>query len=218
MALQSATATSSAAATPRISPSLILAPLPYDESALEPLISARTVAVHYGKHHRNYVDQLVRLVSGTRFESMPLVDIIHATSGVSAHTAIFHNAAQAWNHGFYWRSLSPNGGGRLPAALITKVEASFGSVDAMKRQFATAAIDAFGSGWAWLVQDGTSLHVMTTSNAGTPLTERVRPLLTIDVWEHAYYLDVQNRRAEYVTGVLDKLINWQFALDNLDTR
>ena len=204
--------------SPSISHTLLQPPLAYSESALEPVISARTLAIHYGKHHKAYLDNLVKLVADTRFAPMSLEEIIHATSGVAAHTAIFNNAAQAWNHAFYWRSLTPNGGGRLPAALAERVEASFGSIDAMKTKLAAAATGEFGSGWAWLVQDGSSLHVMTTSNAGTPLTERLRPLLTIDVWEHAYYLDFQNRRADYVNGVLEKLVNWQFAADNLGAR
>lgn len=192
-----------------------LPPLPYAESALEPLISARTVAIHHGVHQRTYLENLERLVVGTRFAGLSLEDVIHATSGVGAHTAIFNNAAQAWNHAFYWRSLTPNGGGRLPAPLAARVQASFGSTEAMLKALTGAAVAEFGSGWAWLVQDGGSLHVITTANAGTPLTERLRPLLAIDLWEHAYYLDVQNRRAAYIEGVLGRLINWQFALDNL---
>jgi superoxide dismutase, Fe-Mn family len=192
-----------------------LPPLPYAESALEPVISARTVALHHGTHQRGYLDKLGTLIAGTRFATMSLEGVIHATSGVAAHAAIFNNAAQAWNHAFYWRSLTPHGGGRLPAPLAARAEASFGTVEAMVAKLSAAAVGEFGSGWAWLVQDGANLHVMTTANAGTPLTERLRPLLTIDVWEHAYYLDVQNRRADYVKGVMDRLINWQFALDNL---
>ena len=192
-----------------------LPPLPYAETALEPVISARTVGLHHGTHQRGYLDKLAKLVVGTRFANMSLEGIIHATSGVAAHAAIFNNAAQAWNHAFYWRSLTPNGGGRLPAPLAARAEACFGTIEAMIAKLSAAAVGEFGSGWAWLVQDGANLHVMTTANAGTPLTERLRPLLAIDVWEHAYYLDVESRRADYVKGVMDRLINWQFAYDNL---
>lgn len=192
-----------------------LPPLPYAESALEPVISARTVSIHHGKHHRAYLDNVAKMVAGTRFANLSLEEIIQATSGVAAHTVLFNNAAQAWNHGFYWKSLAPNGGGAPPAALATRAEASFGSVDAMLKKFAAAATGKFGSGWAWLVQDGARLEVVTTDDAGTPMTERLRPLLTIDVWEHAYYLDYQNRRAAHVEAVLEKLINWTFAVENL---
>ncbi len=192
--------------------------LPYSEAALEPVISARTVALHRGMHQRGYLDKVAKLVTGTRFAGLSLEDIVRATAGVDAHTALFNNAAQAWNHAFYWRSLTPNGGGPLPAPLAARVDASFGSAEALRKALSAAAVGQFGSGWAWLVQDGGTLHVLATSNAGTPLTERLRPLLVIDVWEHAYYLDVQNRRAAYVDGVLDKLINWQFAVDNLGSQ
>ena len=205
-------------AHPTVAVNHALPPLPYAEAALSPVISELTVSVHYQKHHRGYFDKLRELITGTPFSALTLEEIIRATSGVAEHIAIFNNAAQAWNHSFYWNSLSPSGGGRLPEELANRVEASFVTVDAMKKSLASAAVSHFGSGWAWLVQDGGNLHVMTTSNAGSPLTERLRPLLVIDVWEHAYYLDVQNRRIDYVTGVIDRLINWQFALDNLGPR
>jgi Fe-Mn family superoxide dismutase len=196
----------------------MLPALPYGKHALEPVVSAHTVSIHYGKHNQAYVDALNALIVDTRFASMSLEGIIHATVGVAAHEAVFNNAAQAWNHAFYWRSVGPAGGGTLPVALKKQVESAFGTVATMKKQFAAAATGQFGSGWAWLVQDGQTLRIMTTSNAGTPLTQHVNPLLTIDVWEHAYYLDVQNRRADYVDGVLEKLINWQFGQDNLKVR
>ena len=136
-------------------------------------------------------------------------------AGSAADTAVFNNAAQAWNHAFYWKSLRPRGGGVPPAALRDKMQSSFGDVETCRREFAAAALAQFGSGWAWLVENSGRLNILKTSNADTPLTLGVRPLLTIDVWEHAYYLDHQNRRADYVTAVLDHLINWEFALENL---
>jgi Fe-Mn family superoxide dismutase len=145
---------------------------------------------------------------------LSLEEVITATAGKADKVGVFNNAAQVWNHTFYWSSLSPNGGGEPPAALRQKIEASFGSVDACKKELATAATTQFGSGWAWLVKDGDKLQVTKTSNADLPLTKGLKPLLTIDVWEHAYYLDYQNRRVDYVNAVLDKLINWGFAADN----
>jgi Fe-Mn family superoxide dismutase len=198
------------AATP-----ITLPALPYPESALQPVISANTLGFHYGKHHRGYVDNLNKLAAGTEFADMPLEKIVAATAGKPDRVAIFNNAAQTWNHTFYWRSLKPNGGGEPPAALKRRMEESFGSVEACRKELANAAVTQFASGWAWLVADGNKLKVMKTGNADTPLTQGVKPLLTIDVWEHAYYLDYQNRRADYVNAVLDKLVNWQFAVDNL---
>ena len=191
----------------------VLPPLPYAQNALEPVISANTISFHYGKHHKGYIDNLNKLVIGTEFVGMPLDKIITATAGKADKAAIFNNAAQAWNHAFYWNSLTPNGGGEPPATFKIKIEASFGSMDACKKELAAAATTQFGSGWAWLVLDGDNLKVVKTSNADSPLTKGMKPLLTIDVWEHAYYLDYQNRRADYVNAVLDKLINWNFAAD-----
>lgn len=192
----------------------ILPPLPYADDALNPVISAKTIGFHYGKHHKGYVDNLNKLVAGTEFADMPLEDIITKTAGNTDKTAIFHNAAQTWNHTFYWRSLKPKGGGMLPAGLKQKIEASFGTVDACKKEFANAAVTQFGSGWAWLALDGGKIKVVKTADADVPITNGLIPLLTIDVWEHAYYLDYQNRRADYVNTVLDKLINWDFAAEN----
>ena len=194
----------------------VLPPLPFKEDALEPVISAKTISFHHGKHQKGYVDNLNKLVVGTDFAGMPLEKIITETAGKVDRTAIFNNAAQAWNHAFYWRSLSPKGGGEPPAALKQKIEASFGSLDACKKELATAAMGQFGSGWAWLVQDGDKLKVVKTGNADVPMTAGLKPLLVLDVWEHAYYLDYQNRRVDYVNTVLDKLINWAFAAENLD--
>ena len=193
----------------------VLPPLAYAKNALDPVISANTIGFHHGKHHKGYVDSLNKLVAGTELENFSLEKLIAETSGKAGSVAIFGNAAQAWNHAFYWRSLRPKGGGEPPATLKQRIEASFGDLDACKKELATAATTQFGSGWAWLVLDADKLKVLTTGNAGTPLTKGLRPLLTIDVWEHAYYLDYQNRRADYVNAVLDKLINWGFAADNL---
>jgi Fe-Mn family superoxide dismutase len=193
----------------------VLPLLPYAENALDPVISANTIGVHHGKHHQGYVDTLNKLIAGTPLAHLSLENLIAETAGKADKVAIFHNAAQAWNHAFYWRSLRPKGGGEPPAALKQKIDASFGSLDACRQQLATAATTQFGSGWAWLVLEGGMLKVVQTGNAGTPLTQGVKPLLTLDVWEHAYYLDYQNRRADYVNAVLNKLINWGFAADNL---
>jgi Fe-Mn family superoxide dismutase len=193
----------------------VLPPLPYADNALDPVISANTIGFHYGKHHKGYVDNLNKLVAGTEFANQALEKIIAGTAGKADQAAIFNNAAQIWNHTFYWRSLKPQGGGEPPAALKQLIEASFGNLDACKKELATAATTQFGSGWAWLVQDAGKLKVVKTGNAESPLTKGMKPLLTIDVWEHAYYLDYQNRRPDYVNAVLDKLINWGFAADNL---
>ena len=194
---------------------VVLPPLPWADSALAPVISANTIGFHYGKHHQGYVTNLNKLTAGTPMADQSLEQIVRATAGKADQAAIFNNAAQVWNHTFYWQSLKPGGGGEPPAALKAKMEASFGSVAACREELSKAATSQFGSGWAWLVADGDALKVVKTGNAETPLTGAMRPLVTIDVWEHAYYLDYQNRRADYVAAVLDKLINWEFALQNL---
>lgn len=192
-----------------------LPPLPYADNALEPIISAKTVGFHYGKHHQGYVDNLNKQILGTEFAGMPLEKIITGAAGKAEYTAIFNNAAQTWNHTFYWRSLRPKGGGAPPEALQHKIETSFGSLDACKKELATTAMAQFGSGWAWLVLNGDKIEVIRTSNADVPMTTGMHPLLVIDVWEHAYYLDYQNRRLDYVKAVLDTLIHWDFAAENL---
>jgi len=197
------------AASPHVLPAL-----PYAENALEPVITAKTMSFHYGKHHKGYVDNLNKLIAGTEYADLSLEKIITSTAGQPEKTAIFNNAAQTWNHTFYWNSMRAKGGGEPPAALKQKIEASFASVDACKKELASAAVSQFGSGWAWLVLEGGKLKVVKTANADVPLTTGMKPLLSIDVWEHAYYLDYQNRRADYVNAVLDKLINWEFALQN----
>jgi Fe-Mn family superoxide dismutase len=189
--------------------------LPYDQGALAPVISANTLSFHHGKHHKTYVDTLNKLIVGTEFADMPLEKIIKASARQPEQAMIFNNAAQAWNHAFYWKSLKPKGGGEPPAVLKKMMESSFGGVDACKKELSKAAVGQFGSGWAWLVQDGEKLKIVKTPDAKTPLTDGPAPLLTIDVWEHAYYLDYQNRRVDYVNALIEKLANWEFAAENL---
>jgi len=206
--------TSNSSTMPGAASPLVLPTLPYAENALEPIITAKTMSFHYGKHHKAYVDNLNKLIAGTEYAALSLEKIITSTAGKPEKAAIFNNAAQNWNHTFYWKSMSPKGGGEPPAALKRKIEAAFGSVDTCKKELAGAALAQFGSGWAWLVLEGDKLKVVKTANADMPMTMGLKPLLAIDVWEHAYYLDYQNRRADYVNAMLDKLINWEFALQN----
>jgi Fe-Mn family superoxide dismutase len=187
--------------------------LPFAENALDPVISANTLSFHYGKHHKAYVDNTLKLIAGTELEDRSLEEIVVATNK-EGKTGLFNNAAQAWNHNFYWTSLAATSSVALPAELKALLEANFGTVDDFKKQFTTAAVGQFGSGWAWLVLDNGKLAIVTTSNAGVPWLDGKKPLFTVDVWEHAYYLDYQNRRQAYVEAVLDKLINWDFALQN----
>ncbi|HEY3311344.1 MAG TPA: superoxide dismutase [Anaerolineales bacterium] len=194
--------------------SYVLPPLPYANDALEPVISAKTMSFHYEKHHKGYVDNLNKLIVGTEYTGLSLEKIITTTAGRPERTPIFNNAAQTWNHTFYWKSMKPNGGGEPPALLNQLIKTSFGSLDACKKELASAAVAQFGSGWAWLVLQDGMLKVVKTANADDPLTTGLKPLLTIDVWEHAYYLDYQNRRIDYANAILDKLINWEFALQN----
>lgn len=184
--------------------------LPYAKDALEPHISAETLEFHYGKHHQTYVDKLNGLVDGTDMASMSLEDIVKTSEG-----GVFNNAAQVWNHTFYWNCLSPNGGGQASGAIADAIAAAFGSFDAFKEQFTNAAINNFGSGWTWLVKnsDG-SVAIVNTSNAATPLTDSsVTPLLTVDVWEHAYYVDYRNARPKYMEAFW-ALVNWDFVNAN----
>lgn len=195
-------------------------PLPYAESALAPVISANTVGFHYGKHHIGYATTLNAALAGPAKDlaGLPLDAIVKATRGNPARASVFNAAAQVWNHDFYWRSLKPKGGGAPPAGkLRDAINAAFGDFATFKQALARAATAQFASGWAWLVWDGAAkkLAIQTTSNAETPLHRGPTPLLTIDVWEHAYYLDYQNRRADYVAAVIDKLLNWDFAEKNL---
>lgn len=191
-----------------------LPPLPYEKNALEPHISSQTFDFHYGKHHQAYVTNLNNLVKDTPLASQSLEQIILAVAKDDTKAGVFNNAAQVWNHTFFWNSLSPNGGGTPSGALADAIVKTFGSVDKFKEEFKAAAVGQFGSGWAWLVVDGGALKIVKTGNAGTPLTAGQTPLLTIDVWEHAYYLDFQNRRPDFVQTFLDKLVNWEFATKN----
>ena len=192
-----------------------LPPLPYADNALDPVISANTLGFHYGKHHKTYVDNLNNLVKGTDLEGQSLEAIVHATAGKADKAGVFNNAAQVWNHTFFWNSLRPGGGGVPTGKIGDLVNASFGGFDNFKKEFAQTCVTQFGSGWGWLVADGAALKLVKTPNAETPLTKGQKPLLTIDVWEHAYYLDYQNRRADFVNALIDKLLNWQFAEANL---
>jgi Fe-Mn family superoxide dismutase len=215
MASASASARESSSATASALGSIALPPLPWAENALEPVVSAKTIGFHYGKHHKTYVDTLNKMIAGTEFADMTLETLIRATVGKTDKAGIFNNAAQVWNHTFYWNSLRPKGGGEPPPMLKRNIEAAFGSVDACKKELSAAAVAQFGSGWAWLVADAGKLKIVKTADAETPITHGLKPLLTVDVWEHAYYLDYQNKRADYVNAVLDKLINWDFAEQNL---
>ncbi|TDR43172.1 Fe-Mn family superoxide dismutase [Tahibacter aquaticus] len=182
-----------------------LPPLPYAKDALAPIISAETIDYHYGKHHQTYVTNLNNQIKGTEFENLPLEEIIRKSSG-----GMFNNAAQIWNHTFYWNCLKPNGGGEPIGKLADAINAAFGSFAAFKEQFTNTALTTFGSGWAWLVQrtDG-SVALLSTSNAATPLTGSDKALLTCDVWEHAYYIDYRNARAKYVEAFWN-LVNWDY--------
>tara|TARA_R110002049_G_scaffold259231_4_gene435012 strand:+ start:4860 stop:5441 length:582 start_codon:yes stop_codon:yes gene_type:complete len=186
-----------------------LPPLPYADNALEPTISAETISFHYGKHHQSYVTNLNNLVPGTEFENSTLEEIIMKASG-----GIFNNAAQIWNHTFYWNGLTPNGKDAVSGDLATAIDATFGSFAEFKAKFSTSAATNFGSGWTWLVKnaDG-SLAIVNTSNAGSPLTAGQTPLLTCDVWEHAYYIDFRNARPKYVESFWG-LVNWDFVAAN----
>ena len=192
-----------------------LAPLPYSTDALADVISEQTLILHYGKHHKAYVDQLNKEVAGSVLEALTLEQIIRRTAQKPELASAFNNAAQAWNHAFYWHSLSPQGGRDIPPQLGKLIESAFGSIEHCKQALAAAATSQFGSGWVWLVQKDTKLSVIATHDADTPLTQDLTPLLAIDVWEHAYYLDFQNRRVDYVHALIAKLLNWDFAQANL---
>ena len=194
--------------------SIKLPELPYAMDALEPHISTDTMELHYGKHHRGYVDKLNKLIEGTDFEDLPLEQII-VLARETAEIDILNNAAQAWNHAFFWQSLSPTGQSEPVGRIRDLIEDEFGDIDKFKKEFHAAATSQFGSGWTWLVLDAGKLRIMSTTNADSPVGTHMTPLLTLDVWEHAYYLDYQNERARYVDAFLDKLIDWRFALDNV---
>lgn len=216
LAAAAAASVGRAASAPQPAAVMELPPLPYAHEALEPVISAKTLGFHYDKHHRGYLNNLNRLIADTPYAEMPLEQIVCSTAGKTDAVAVFNNAAQVWNHTFYWHSLSPQGGSDIPSPLKDKIIADFGSIDACTAALADAAVTQFASGWAWLVAEQGKLKVVKTSNADTPLTrDGVIPLLTIDVWEHAYYLDYQNRRADYVAEVIKTRLNWSFAAQNL---
>jgi superoxide dismutase, Fe-Mn family len=189
--------------------------LPYADNALAPVISANIVGFHYGKHHKGYVDTVNKAVQGTPLADLSLEDLIKKTAGDAAKTPIFNAAAQIWNHDFYWKSLSPKGGGAPSGAIKAKIDSDLGGYDKFKADFAALANGQFGSGWGWLVVEKGKLALQKTGNADTPMVRGITCLLTVDVWEHAYYLDYQNRRADYTAAVIDKLLNWDFANEQL---
>lgn len=187
-----------------------LPPLPFEENALEPVISAKTLSFHYGKHHQAYVTNLNKLAAGSEFEGQSLEAVIRNSHG--KNPGVFNNAAQVWNHSFYWNSLKP--GGAAPSGKLKDAIDAYGGLDKLKTDFGEAAKTQFGSGWAWVVAKGGKIDVAKTGNAENPLLQGTVPLLTIDVWEHAYYLDYQNKRPDHVAAVIDKLLNWDFAAEN----
>ncbi|MBU4388015.1 MAG: superoxide dismutase [Proteobacteria bacterium] len=184
--------------------------LPYGKNALAPYISQQTIEYHYGKHHNAYVTNTNKLIEGTDLSNQDLENIIKKTSKDTSMSSIFNNAAQVWNHSFYWACMKPGGGGPPSGAIAERIASDFGSYETFAEQFKNAGITQFGSGWAWLILKDNHLEIMKTSNADTPLAHGLKPLLTIDVWEHAYYLDYQNRRPDYLASFLEHLINWDF--------
>lgn len=189
--------------------------LPYEYTALAPHVSKETLEFHHDKHHAAYVNKYNAAVEGTEWDDKPIEDVIKAIAGDASKTGVFNNAAQAWNHTFYWNCMSPNGGGTPTGALADKINADFGSFDKFVEEFKQAGATQFGSGWAWLVLDNGTLKVTKSLNADNPLTKGQVPLLTMDVWEHAYYLDYQNKRPDYIDTYISKLVNWDFVAKNL---
>ena len=194
---------------------IIFPELPYGKDLLAPYISATTLEFHHGKHHKTYIDNANKLLAGTELDNASPEDIIRKTAGDTAKVGIFNNVAQAWNHSFYWQGIKPNGGGLPNGAIAGKINATWGAYEKFADELKNAGVTQFGSGWAWLVLDQGTLKIVKTANADNPLTKGMKPLLTIDVWEHAYYLDYQNRRADYLAAFIDKLINWDFVNANL---
>jgi Fe-Mn family superoxide dismutase len=213
-AARGATALTPTTPTHEAAMAFTLPELPYQKTALEPFMSAQTFDFHHGKHHQAYVTNLNKLIEGTDYAGKTLEQIILASAGDAAKAGIFNNAAQVWNHTFFWHSMKPGGGGKPTGELAAKIEKDFGSFEKFAEEFKTAGATQFGSGWAWLVLDNGTLKVTKTANAETPLTKGHTPILTLDVWEHAYYLDYQNRRPDFITTFLDKLVNWEFAASN----
>jgi superoxide dismutase, Fe-Mn family len=196
-------------------PMITLPELPYAKDALAPVISANTLEFHYGKHHKAYVDNLNKLIAGTDLAEADLETVIKKVAGDPARAGIFNNAAQVWNHSFYWKCLKAGGGGAPTGNLAAKITAAWGSYEKFAEELKNAGVTQFGSGWAWLVVDGGQLKITKTANADTPIAHGVKPLLTLDVWEHAYYLDYQNRRPDYLGAVIARLLNWDFVNANL---
>jgi Fe-Mn family superoxide dismutase len=188
-----------------------LSPLPFPKDSLGPTMSAQTLEFHHGKHHATYVKKLNELIEGTPYEKQSLEQIVRATAkGAATEKTIFNNAAQVWNHDFFWQSIAPNGGGSVPDPVGKRIAATFGSVENFREKFVDAAVDEFGSGWAWLVSRKGQLEIVTTHDADNPLASDSHALWTCDVWEHAYYLDYQHERALFVDAVLQNVANWQF--------
>lgn len=192
-----------------------LPPLPYPQDALAPHISALSLALHHDKHHQGYVDSLNKLLVGNALADLPLTDVIKQSHDNAALLSVFHNAAQSWNHDFFWKSMKPGGGGAPGGPVLAEIENQFGDFKAFAAEFAKTAAAHFGSGWIWLVRTGERLAIVTTHDADLPPLHGQLALLCCDLWEHAYYLDYQNRRAEFVTAFLDHLANWEFANANL---
>jgi Fe-Mn family superoxide dismutase len=192
-----------------------LPPLPYEQNALEPHISANTLSFHYGKHHQTYVTNLNGLIKDTPLADKSLEEIIKETAGKADKAGVFNNAAQVWNHTFYWKSMKPGGGGKPSGPIAGKIDSDLGGYDKFVEEFKNAGATQFGSGWAWLVLDSGKLKVTKTPNADLPMAHGQTALLTMDVWEHAYYLDYQNARPKYIETYLDSLVNWDFANENL---
>ena len=186
-----------------------LPPLPYQLNALEPYISESTMEYHYGKHHKAYVDNLNKLIKGTKFEKLPIEEIIVETANNNEYSGVFNNAAQTWNHTFFWNTMKPNGGGEPAGELKKRIDRDFGSYDKFRSEFTNAATSQFGSGWAWLTEDKNGkLQIMKTANGDNPIAHGLIPIIGLDVWEHAYYLDYQNRRIDYINNYLDHLVKW----------
>jgi Fe-Mn family superoxide dismutase len=194
----------------------VLPELPFANNALEPHMSAATFSYHHGKHHAAYVTNLNNLLNNGEFANQTLEQIIIASANVPDKSAIFNNAAQIWNHSFFWNCLTPSGGGLPKAKLLEKINQQFGDFDKFKQTFKDAGLTQFGSGWVWLVLDGSDLKIVKTANADLPLIRNQKPIITCDVWEHAYYVDYQNRRGDFLSIFLDHLVNWQFAEDNFN--
>ena len=208
------------AAAPKATATLVaggfaLPPLPFAENALEPFISERTLGFHYGKHHKTYVDNLNKFTAGTALAKLPLEEVVKETAGDVGKASLFNNAAQAWNHTFFWQSLKSGGRGKPGGDLLTQIDKAFGDFGGFKKIFIENGLAQFGSGWVWLIAEGGALKVVKTANADTPLVHGQKPLLTCDVWEHAYYLDYQNRRKDFVEAFVDHLANWDFAATQL---